>query len=804
MKHAFLILAFLLPIYLFAQEKENEKPDPAQMTAFEGFFDFFWDATSGKIWLKADRFDEEFLFVHGLAAGLGSNDIGLDRGQISAGKVVSFQRSGPKVLLVQTNYDYRAQSDNPAEQRAVEQAFATSVIWGFEIVKLEDGTELIDLTPLLLSDQHGVINRLQERKQGTYKIDPNRSAVYTDMLRAFPENCEFEATITFAGKAENGQVRSVTPSSGSISLRQHLSFVQLPGPGYEPRPHHPYSGFIYVDFFDYAQPIDQPLNQRYIIRHRLEKKDPTAASSEAVEPIIYYLDPGTPEPVRSALLEGARWWNEAFEKAGYRDAFQVQMLPEDADPLDVRYNVIQWVHRSTRGWSYGASVVDPRTGEIIKGHVSLGSLRVRQDFLIAQGLVALYAEDGENPDPVALEMALARLRQLSAHEVGHTLGLTHNFSASMDDRASVMDYPHPLVTMRFNREADLSDAYATGIGSWDNRVIWYGYQDFPDSKDPATELQTYLRQTVDMGFRFISDTDARPQGGAHPEAHLWDNGIDPAAELIRILELRSIRLKALSYDHIPQSAPAFELERLLSPLYLSHRYQTEAAAKLIGGVWYAYHSEFGRERASRPVRETNQEEALEAILATLLPDNLCLPESVLALLSPPPPGYRRDREFFPSHTAPIFDPVAAAETAAAHSINLLLQPDRLARIARQHALGVRRQDLEGYLQQITLSIFTADKRNDYQTQVMRAIESLYLEHLFRLTRTEGLDAIVAASVNNQIQIMDSRLRQEVGSNPNAHDNWLLERIRQFRQSPERFTPLPAPQIPPGSPIGCGH
>ena len=449
------------------------------MTSNPGFYTFHWDEDNGKIWLEIrdDQLDKEFLYVNSLATGVGSNDIGLDRGQLGDKRIVTFNKMGNKIMLVQPNYKYRAISNNADEQLSVKEAFAESILYGFSIEVKEAGKYLVDATSFLMQDAHDVSSTLRRSKQGSYSVDHSRSAIYLPRTKSFPKNTEFETTLTFTGKSQGTQVRSVTPTSSAITVRQHHSFVELPDANYTPRVFDPRSGFNNISFFDYASPIGSPMEQRYIVRHRLKKKNPTADISEPVEPIVYYLDRGTPEPVRSALLDGARWWDQAFEAAGYKDAFKVEILPEGADMLDVQYNVIQWVHRSTRGWSYGASVVDPRTGEIIKGHVSLGSLRVRQDYLIAQGLLSPY-KNGNETAPILLEMALARLRQLSAHEVGHTIGMSHNFAASTNNRSSVMDYPHPYITIDKDGELDFSKAYDDKIGDWDKRTVIYGYQDF--------------------------------------------------------------------------------------------------------------------------------------------------------------------------------------------------------------------------------------------------------------------------------------------------------------------------------------
>ncbi|MEO1448382.1 MAG: zinc-dependent metalloprotease, partial [Bacteroidota bacterium] len=715
----------------------------AEMQAFPGYMPFYWDAKKGKIYLEVSRLEEEFLYVNSLAAGLGSNDVGLDRGQLGRERVVYFKRFGPKLLLIQPNYKFRAQSDNPDEAASVAEAFAQSALAGFKIEKEANGRMLIDLTSFLMRDAHGVSGALKRSKQGSYSLDAQRSAVWLPRTKNFPQNTEFEALLTFKGQPQGGYVRDVTPSAEAITVRQHHSFVQLPDAEYQPRVFDPRSGYFPLSFKDYATPIDAPLVQRYITRHRLNKKNPRAARSEAVEPIIYYVDRGAPEPIRSALIEGASWWNQAFEAAGYKNAFQVKVMPADADPMDVRYNLIQWVHRSTRGWSYGGSVVDPRTGEIIKGHVSLGSLRVRQDYLIAQGLIVPF-EEGQDPDPRMLEMALARLRQLSAHEVGHTIGLAHNFSASVNNRASVMDYPHPYLAMDANEKVDFTAAYDVGIGEWDKRTVLYGYQDFAPKVDEAKALQDILAENKAMGLFYHSDMDARPFGSASPTAHLWDNGTDPAVELNRLLAVRKKALNQFSEKQIPVGRPMGELEEVLVPVYFAHRYQVEATAKVIGGVQYSY-AVRGDGDKPQIVSADQQKAAFEALLGVLQPEQLALPEHILALIPPRPMGYQRGRENFKLRTNFTLDPLTVAETAADQVLTLLLEPARAARVTEFAARDASQKSFNSLLQQLVASVWEGGDASGYHRAIRRVVQYRLAVHLMRLQARESAAPAVRAA-----------------------------------------------------------
>ena len=772
-----------------------------------GFFNFTWDEKKGTIMLEIDKFDTEFLYVNSLPAGMGSNDIGLDRGQLGATRIVKFVRVGNKVLMMQPNYNYRAVSDNPAESESVEQAFAQSVIWGFKVESETENSVMVNATDFLLRDAHQVANRLDRNREGSYKVDKTRSAIYPAMCKNFPKNTEFEATITFVGKPKGRYLRSVTPSSDALTLRMHHSFVELPDENYEPRVFDPRSGFNSISYQDYATPIDQPLVKKFIRRHRLEKKDPTATVSEAVEPIIYYVDRGAPEPIRSALIKGASWWNQAFSAAGYKDAFQVKVLPDNVDPMDVRYNVIQWVHRSTRGWSYGSSVTDPRTGEIIKGHVSLGSLRVRQDYLIAQGLIKAY-EDGKPVSPKMLEMALARLRQLSAHEVGHTIGLAHNFAASTNDRSSVMDYPHPYITANKDGSLNFDDAYDVGIGAWDKRTVLFGYQDFPSGIDHAKALLEILKENQRMGLRYISDADARPAGGAHPYAHLWDNGKDPVSELNRLMSVRATALKNFSINNIPVNTPFSDLEEVLVPLYLAHRYQVEAAVKVVGGVDYEYSSRGDTPEAARIVDYQTQMEAISSLMKTLNSKELAIPKNILKLIPPKTFDSRRTRESFKSRTGLTFDPMAAAESSANHLISMYLHPQRATRLIDQHSRDRRNPGLHTTINALFQATWFTDDEDPYLAEVGRISEKLVLQHLMKLAMNQDAsEQVRAVSLFKLTELNDYLAKKTSGQEmEKAHIMHALSMINQFMDDPNEWKNSIPKNMPDGSPIGmdaCG-
>ena len=774
-----------------------------EMNKYEGYFEFYHDEKQDKVWLVIDKLDQEFLYISSLSAGVGSNDIGLDRGQLGGSHVVFFSRAGDKILMTEPNYKYRAISNNKHEIRAVKDAFASSVLWGFKIEIVENGRFLVDATDFFIRDAHNVVGKLKTTGQGTYVLDKSKSAFYLGRTRNFPLNAEFEAILTFSGTPTDAFIRSVTPTPTNITVRQHHSLVQLPDDHYQPRVFDPRAGYFSISYYDFATPIAEPIVKRLISRHRLEKKDPTAAISEPVKPIVYYLDRGAPEPIRSALLEGASWWNQAFEAIGYKNAFQVKMLPEDADPMDLRYNVINWVHRSTRGWSYGSSVTDPRTGEIIKGHVTLGSLRVRQDFLIAEGLLAPY-ENGEVVPPEMEAMALARLRQLSAHEVGHTIGLAHSYSSSTEERASVMDYPHPQATIK-RRKIDLSNAYDDKIGEWDKVSIAYGYQDFPVGSNEKAALNKILEEANERGLSFLSDQDARPAGSAHPTAHLWDNGSDVVKELDEVMKVRALALKNFGENNIRNGVPFAHLEEVLAPVYFYHRYQTEAAVKVIGGLNYRYALRGDNQIITEKVPAAEQYKALNAVLATLSAQELTLPDALLEKIPPRALGEQRNRETVKVKTGITFDPLAAAESAAGFTLSLLLHPERLARMVEYHARDNRQPGPGEVIDQLLEKTWKSIRQENLKAEVQRTVEQAVLHQLFTLATnshaTVQTRAIALVKIYDLEAWLDKKVNTETNTDMKAHYLYAREQVSMFKENPERYITTTPLNLPDGSPIG---
>ena len=777
------IIAFFLFNFLsFSQEIE-----------FNGYFDYTYNNDNGKITLAIDKLDQEFLYVNSLSRGIGNNDLGLDRGQLGNARVVYFTKKGDKIFLIQPNLKYISTSENTLENKAVDQAFARSVLYGFKIIKSEDNKHYIDLTPFILQDVHGVSIRLKNSSSGSYSLDLLKSAIDLERTKAFPKNIEFDVMLTFTGNPKGSLVRSVTPTPSNLTVNQHHSFIQLPDNNYMKRGFDPRSGSNPFIVYDYSTPINEPTEQRYIVRHRLEKKNKENEISEPVEPIVYYLDNGTPEPVKTALLEGGKWWNQAFESIGYKDAFQIKILPEDADPMDIRYNLIQWIHRSTRGWSYGASIVDPRTGEIIKGQVSLGSLRVRQDYMILLGLTENPNDEINNKKIV--ETSLDRIRQLSAHEIGHTLGFAHNYLSSISNRSSVMDYPHPNIDI-VDGKINLDNAYDKNIGEWDKVSVAYAYSDFSNGLDELTELNTIIEAASKKGLGFISDSDSRPIGSAHPFSHLWDNGELPYKELNKLLNVRKIALNTIDLNHLKNNEPYSKIEDILVPIYLLHRYQIEATAKAIGGLKYQYFVKNNKSEKIEFVDNDLQIKSLESLISVIDPKNLTLPNDLISIITPRSFSNNRTRENFKSNTGVAFDYISASSSILNHTFNLLFNYQRVNRIVQQNMLNNNLISLDKYFDNIIDSLFNFNSSNTYEMELNKNSKSIILDYVFNLYSHPALYDNGRSIVLNKIL----KIKKELNSK-NVFDSLLIKRINHFLDNPNEYNIIQNYTIPDGSPIG---
>jgi hypothetical protein len=781
----------------------------ARTTGFErrdGFIPLWLDERQGRVYGELPAGPTRALFWASLATGFGSNPVGLDRGASGDDQVVRFDRHGDRVLMTFENTRFRSSLDDPAHQRSVDESFPVSTVASLPVLADEGGRTLVDLTDVAYRDWNNVADAIARLNQGTYAVARDRSAIDRSHTAGHPGNTELDVALTFATTARPGGVMGrIAPDGHAFTLRQHLSLLPLPT-GYHPRELDPRVGFFGISFKDYGQPLQRALEQRWISRHRLERVDPTDPRSAIRNPIVYYIDPGIPEPVRSATLEGVRWWSDAFDRAGLAGGFRAEFLPAGVDPLDARYNVVQWENRNERGWSVGGSLGDPRTGEILKGMARLDSHRARTDYNL---YAALLGADAAAADTAFI---LARVRQVSAHEVGHTLGLSHNYIASIDDRASVMDYPAPRATVTPAGDIDLSSAYAKGPGAYDIWAIRWGYGIFPPSTE-RDSLAAIVREGLAKGYLYLSDADARPESSSDPRVTLWDDASDALTFLARQTAVRRVALARFGLRNIRAGEPVATLQERLVPLYFWHRFAVNAAAKNIGGMTYANTVKGDGQTATHPVDARVQRAALAALLAELQPSELAIPDTVIALLGPRPSGYDGPvnnsnspvGELFRGRTDPAFDELAAARTLSQLIVDAILQRERAARVVAFAGRAPDAPTLTEVIDSLVAATWRTDARTSIKLAALRRVtQRAVADRLLTLASDPEASPEVRAVAEYEIaRLRPIASRMGASGEPMVRAHWLAIAGDLARWIDRREMPKPSPVLmaPPGDPFG---
>ncbi|MBA3405259.1 MAG: zinc-dependent metalloprotease, partial [Gemmatimonadaceae bacterium] len=754
----------------------------------------------GKILLDIPSDSMRALMFVGLATGLGSNPIGLDRGAGGDSYVTRFDRNGNNVLVVFENWNYRSSAaDNPAHIRTVMESFPPSTSAALPVVAEEGGRMLVDATDFFMRDWNDVAGTLTASNEGSYSVAKDRSSIYRPYTRAFPDNSEIDVALTFSTTGRPGQtVASIAPDGRSITLRQHVSFVRLPDASYRPRVLDPRTGFFGITFKDYAQPIQSPLEQRWISRHRLERVNPADPASAIRNPIIYYIDRGIPEPVRSATRDGAMWWTRAFDEAGLRGAFRVEDLPEGADPMDARYNVIQWENRNERGWSIGGSMGDPRTGEILKAQARMDSHRARTDYNLYAGLMGADAAAADTA------FVLARIRQVTAHEIGHTLGIAHNYIASINERASVMDYPPPRVRLTPRGDIDISAAYGVGAGAYDIFALRWGYGIFPEATEQDS-LRAIVADGLRRGMLFLSDADARPEFASDPRTNLWDDAASASEFLAHQMAVRRVAMSRFGLRNIRVGEPVALLQERFAPVYLMHRFAINSLAKSIGGMEYSNAIRGDGMQATRPVADAAQRAALSSLVAALKPAELAIPDTVLTLLGPRPFSYGQYVELFSSRTRPAFDELGAARTLAQMVVDAVLQRERAARLVQFAARSNGALTLGETIDALTAD-WSAGVRNDSRkaSALRRVAQRAVADRLLTLASDKEAAPEVRAIAELRMDALRRRARTlgAAGSeSERAHWMSVAGDFTRWLERRELPTPTPALRAPPGDPFG---
>jgi len=762
------------------------------------------DTQAGKVFLLLpapgpDGVSGRYLFTQSMKTGLGSAGIRIDRGMQGDTRILAFRRIGGKVAAVFENPRYRATGDAEVRKGATA-SFPFSTVAMLEIVgdASTGGALKVDLTPLLMSDAMNLAAALGTAAKG-YKLSDKLSAVDTASIKVFPRNIELETVQTFTADSAGKELDLIAPEGRAVSFTVHSSLVALPEPGFVPRRFDIRSGTHATQVYDFGTPLGTPMLVEYANHFRLEKTDPAAARSPVKKPIVFYIDSAAPEPIRTALADGVRWWADAFDAAGLVDAFKIEILPPGIDPQDVRYNVVNWTDRQNRSWSYGGGVIDPRTGEIVKGNVVLGALRVRQDITIFEGLVGTAQNNsGGRNDPV--RVALARISQLGAHEVGHAIGFVHNFKASLQDRASVMDYPGPKVNV-VDGKLDLGEAYASGIGKWDSFTVDWLYGQPAPGEDPDAAAAAKADAIQKAGLVFGTDIDGRAADLAVPGVNMWTEGQDTPEDLAHTMQVRRIALDQFGPGVLLAGQPLSDLRRKFAPIWLFHRYSVDATGKLIGGVRYDYAVAGDGRPTPSPVPAADQLSAMDALVATLSERELTVPATLAMALSSGTSA-RTDAEAAPesllSAGSAVFDPLVAAQVAAQITLDSLLAPTRLTRLHIQHGYDAGQPGVSALLDKLRGVVARHDRA------VSRRIAQTTLLAIASTRSDPDTPADVAAVLDGFLKHAGSGFAKAKGGDEDGM--WQVSMAATLTD-PDRLAAeidkqkRPRPEIPAGMPIG---